>query len=81
MESTLTIDLKTNPDVLDDFEGMEPGDKVKVVAEYTISELSERRASLPLDSIVSITGIGNDEDEDDDEEETEDSEPEGDEES
>lgn len=72
MESILTIDLKANPDVLDDFEGMEPGDKVKVVAELTISELSERRASLPLDSIVSISGIGNDDDEEEEpEEETE----------
>lgn len=71
MESILTIDLKANPDVLDDFEGMEPGDKVKVVAECTISELSERRASLPLDSIVSITGIGNDDDEEDSEPEAE----------
>lgn len=77
MESILTIDLKANPDVLDDFEGMEPGDKVKVVSECTISELSERRASLPLDSIVSITGIGND----DDEEEDQEPESEGDEES
>ena len=78
MESILTIDLKANPDVLDDFEGMEPGDKVKVVSECTISELSERRASLPLDSIVSITGIGND---DDEEEEDQEPESEGDEES
>lgn len=77
MESILTIDAKANPDVLDDFEGMEPGDKVKVVAECTISELSERRVSLPLDSIVSITGIGND----DDEEEDQESAPEVDEES
>lgn len=71
MESILTIDLKTNPDVLDDFEGMEPGDKVKVVSECTISELSERRVSLPLDSVVSITGIGSEDDEDDDEDKEE----------
>ena len=70
MESILTIDLKANPDVLDDFEGMEPGDKVKVVTECTISELSERRVSLPLDSVVSITGIGNEDKDEDKEEET-----------
>lgn len=70
MESILTIDLKANPDVLDDFEGMEPGDKVKVVSECTISELSERRVSLPLDSVVSITGIGNEDENEDKEEET-----------
>lgn len=70
MESILTIDLKANPDVLDDFEGMEPGDKVKVVSECTISELSERRVSLPLDSVVSITGIGNEDEDEDKEEET-----------
>lgn len=71
MESILTIDLKANPDVLSDFEGMEPGDKVKVVTECTISELSERRVSLPLDSVVSISGIGGDDTEEDQEPETE----------
>ena len=64
MESIISIDLKNNPDILDDFEGMTPGEKVKVVAECTISELSERRASLPLDSIVSVTSMGGGEEED-----------------
>lgn len=73
MESIISIDLKNNPDILDDFEGMTPGEKVKVVAECTISELSERRASLPLDSIVSVTSMGGGEEEDE-EPETEDDE-------
>lgn len=74
MESILTVDLKNNQSLLEDFEGAEPGDKVTITAEFTISELSENRASLPLDSVSSITLGGDDEDEDEDdsaEEETE----------
>jgi len=72
MESILTVDLKNNQSLLEDFEGAEPGDKVTITAEFTISELSENRASLPLDSVSSITLEGDDEEEDDSaEEETE----------
>lgn len=69
MESILAIDLKNNPDILDDFEGMEPGDKIKLTAEFSISELSENRASLPLEAISSVSLIGGDDDEDYDESE------------
>ena len=62
MESILAIDLKNNPEILEDFEGIEPGDKVKITAEYTVSELSVNRASLPLDSVSSISLIGSDDD-------------------
>ena len=74
MESILAIDLKNNPEILDDFEGMEPGDKIKLTAEFSISELSENRASLPLEALSSISLIGGDdegEDEDEQSEETE----------
>jgi hypothetical protein len=71
MESILAIDLKNNPEILDDFEGMSPGDKVKITAEFSISELSENRASLPLDSVISVTSIGGDDDEDEYEDEEE----------
>lgn len=72
MESIITIDLKSNPDVLDDFEGMEVGEKVKVVVEASISELSENRAALPLENVISISAIGNaDKDEDEEDEEQE----------
>ena len=69
MESILAIDLKNNPEILDDFEGMEPGDKIKLTAEFSISELSENRASLPLEALSSISLIGGDDDEGEDENE------------
>jgi hypothetical protein len=74
MESILTIDAKANPEIVEDFDGMEVGDKVRVVSECTISELSSNRVSLPLENIVSITGIGessSDDEEEDEEEEGE----------
>ena len=72
MESIVTIDLKNNPEILEDFEGMSAGDKVKLTAECTISELSENRAALPLDNIISVSSIGEESDaEEDDEEEEE----------
>ena len=75
MESILAIDLKNNPDLLDDFEGMEPGDKIKVTAEFTISELSENRASLPMDALTSVSLIdGGDDEEEDEGEESEETE-------
>jgi len=73
MESIMTLDLKNNPELLEDFDGMQAGDKIKVVAELSISELSENRASLPLENIVSITSLESNEspdgEEEDDEEE------------
>ena len=74
MESILSIDIKNNPDLLDDFEGMEPGDKIKVTAEFTISELSENRASLPLTAISSVSLIDGDKEDEDDEDEYEETE-------
>ncbi len=71
MESILTIDLKNNPEILEDFDGLEVGDKVKVTAECTISELSENRAALPLDNIHSVSSIGEKDDEGEDEDEEE----------
>jgi len=69
----MTLDLKNNPELLEDFDGMQAGDKIKVVAELSISELSENRASLPLENIVSITSLESNEspdgEEEDDEEE------------
>lgn len=69
----MSIDLKNNPELLEDFEGMSVGDKVKVTAELSISELSENRAAMPLENIVSITSLESDEspeegEEDEDEE-------------
>lgn len=71
MESILSIDAKNNPEILEDFEGMEPGNKVKIVLEGSISELSENRISIPLDAIQSVTSLeseGEEEDEDAEEE-------------
>ena len=73
MESIISLDLKNNPDLLEDFEGVSVGDKVKVVVEASVSELSENRAAMPLDNVISITSMESDEDtEEDDEEEEED---------
>lgn len=72
MESIMSLDLKSNPDLLEDFEGISVGDKVKVVAELSVSELSENRVAMPLENIVSITSLESDESpegEDDEEEE------------
>ena len=71
MESILAIDIKNNPELLDDFEGMEPGDKIKVTAEFTISELSENRASLPMNALSSVSLINGDNEEDNEEDESE----------
>jgi len=68
MESIITIDLKSNPDILDDFEDMSVGDKIKITAECSISELSENRAALPLDSVVSVSLISEGSDDEDEEE-------------
>ena len=65
MESILNIDLKNNQDLLEDFEGVEPGDVIKVTAEFRVSQLSENRLSAPLVSLMSVSS----ETEDDDEEE------------
>ena len=74
MESILTVDLKNNQSLLEDFEGAEPGDKVTITAEFTISELSVNRASLPLDSVNSIALHGDEEEDDSAEEEAEEAE-------
>ena len=72
MESIISLDLKNNPDLLEDFEGVSVGDKVKVVVEASVSELSENRAAMPLDNVISITSMESDEDTEEDEEEEED---------
>ena len=63
MESILTIDLKNNQDFLEDFEGVEPGDTIKVTAEFQVSEFSENKLSAPLDALVSVELIGDEEEE------------------
>ena len=55
MESILNIDLKNNQDLLEDFDGISPGDLIKVSACYKVSELSENRLSAPLDEVYSIS--------------------------
>lgn len=74
MESILSIDLKNNQDLLEDFDGVSPGDLIVVKACYKVSELSENRLSAPLDEVYSIVPkeSGEDDEEDDDEEEGED---------
>jgi len=67
-ESILNIDLKNNQDLLEDFEGVEPGDIIKVTAEYKVSQLSENRLSAPLVSLISVTSETEDDDEDEEEE-------------
>ncbi len=74
MESILTIDLKNNQELLEDFEGISPGDMIKVSACYKVSELSENRLSAPLDEVYSISlKESESDDEDDDEGEEDDS--------
>ncbi len=68
MESILNIDMKNNPELMDDFEGVEPGDVIKVTAEFRVSQLSESRLSAPLESIISVSSETDDSDEDEDEE-------------
>ena len=55
MESILTIDLKNNQDLLEDFEEVSPGDLIKVSACFKVSELSENRLSAPLDEVYDIS--------------------------
>ena len=75
MESILNIDMKNNPDLLEDFEGVEPGDIIKVTAEFRVSQLSESRLSAPLESIISVSSESDESDESgDEEEETEEAE-------
>ena len=52
MESILTIDLKNNQDLLEDFEEVSPGDLIVVKACYKVGELSENRLSAPLDGFT-----------------------------
>jgi len=73
MESILNVDMKNNPDLMEDFEGVEPGDIIKVTAEFRVSQLSESRLSAPLESIISVSSESNDSDEED-EEDTEETE-------
>lgn len=72
MESILTIDLKNNQELLEDFEGISPGDMIKVSACYKVSELSENRLSAPLDEVYSISLKESESDDKDDDEEEED---------
>lgn len=69
MESILTVDMKNNPELMEDFEGVEPGDIVKVTAEFRVSQLSESRLTAPLVSIMSVTAESDDEEEEDAEDE------------
>lgn len=72
MESILTIDLKNNQELLEDFEGISAGDMIKVSACFKVGELSENRLSAPLDEVYSISlkeSESDDEDDEDDEEE------------
>ena len=71
MESIISIDLKNNPDLLEDFEGVSVGDKVKVVVEASVSELSENRAAMPLDNVISINSLESQDDEEGEEVEEE----------
>lgn len=68
MESILSIDLKNNPDLLEDFDGISPGDLIKVHACFKVGELSENRLSAPLDEVYSISPKETDDEEDEDEE-------------
>ena len=72
MESILTIDLKNNPDLLEDFDGISPGDLIKVSACFKVSELSENRLSAPLDEVYSISLKESEDDDYEEEEESED---------
>jgi len=72
MESILNVDMKNNPELMEDFEGVEPGDIIKVTAEFRVSQLSESRLSAPLESIISVSSESDDSDED--EEDTEETE-------
>jgi len=69
MESILNIDLKNNQDLLEDFEGVEPGDVIKVTAEFRVSQLSENRLSAPLVSLISVSSETEDDDEEEESEE------------
>ena len=69
MESILNIDLKNNQDLLEDFEGVEPGDVIKVTAEFRVSQLSENRLSAPLVSLISVSSEAEDDDEEEEPEE------------
>ena len=74
MESILNIDLKNNPELLEDFDGISPGDLIKVEACFKVGELSENRLSAPLDEVYNISlkeSEDDEEDEDDDEEDYE----------
>ena len=73
MESILTIDLKNNLELLEDFEGISPGDMIKVSACYKVSELSENRLSAPLDEVYSISLKESESDDEDDDEGEDDS--------
>ena len=78
MESILNIDLKNNPDLLEDFDGVSPGDLIKVSACYKVSELSDSRLSAPLDEVYSISLKESDDDEEDSEDDsTQEDTPEG----
>ncbi len=82
MESILTIDLKNNQDLLEDFDGVSAGDLIIVNACYKVSELSENRLSAPLDEVYSIKLKESESDDDeDDEDEGEDEEESSDEDS
>ena len=71
MESILTVDMKNNPELMEDFEGVEPGDVVKVTAEFRVSQLSESRLTAPLESIISVASTGEEDEDDAESEETE----------
>ena len=72
MESILNVDLKNNPELLEDLDGISAGDLIKVEACFKVGELSENRLSAPLDEVYSISLKESDDDADDEEEEDDD---------
>jgi len=71
MESILNIDLKNNPELLEDFDGISPGDLIKVEACFKVGELSENRLSAPLDEVYNISLKESEDDEEDEDDEDE----------
>jgi hypothetical protein len=70
MESTLQCDLKNaDDDVLELFEEVQVGDKVRIVSEFTVTEIDGERFHASLDSLDTVEVIGGKDDEDEDKDE------------
>ena len=76
MENTLQLDLKNAADdVLELFEEIQVGDKVKIVCEYTVSEIDGERFHATVDEVDTVDVVSGEEpDDDDDDYEEEDEE-------